>query len=81
MIRARIEPSLKEEVEGILYRLGLTASEVIHLLYRQIQMRRGLPFDVCIPNRLTAKTLTDSQKGRFVKHFGSRKDLYNDLGL
>lgn len=76
MIRARMEPSLKGEVEKILYRLGLTASEVIHLLYRQIKLRRGLPFDVCLPNRLTSKTLVDSQKGKNVKHFTSRKDLY-----
>lgn len=81
MIRARVEPSLKEEVERILYRLGLTASEVIHLLYRQIKLRRGLPFNVCLPNRLTSKTLADSQRGKKVRHFVSREELYDDLGL
>ena len=43
-IRARIEPSLKTEVEAILCELGMTASETIHLLYRQIKLRRGIPF-------------------------------------
>ena len=80
-IRARIEPSLKDEVERILSRLGLTASETIHLLYRQIKLRHGLPFELRIPNRLTAKTLADSKTGRNVKHFSSKKDLYADLGL
>ena len=36
-IRTRIEPSLKREVEAILAQLGLTASETVHLLYRQIK--------------------------------------------
>jgi DNA-damage-inducible protein J len=80
-IRARIEPDLKNEVDTILTQLGLTASETIHLLYRQIKMRRGLPFDVRLPNDLTAKTLKMSRAGRGVKYFSSKKALYADLGL
>jgi DNA-damage-inducible protein J len=80
-IRARIEPRLKSEVEDILSHLGLTASETIHLLYRQIKLRQGLPFEVAIPNDLTAETLRSSKAGRKVKRFGSKKELYADLGL
>jgi DNA-damage-inducible protein J len=80
-IRARIEPGLKIEVENILSELGLTVSETVHLLYRQIKLQRGLPFDVRIPNALTARTLNTSRKGKGVKRFGSRKELYADLGL
>ncbi len=54
-IRARIEPCLKSEVEEILADLDLTASEAVHLLYRPIKLQRGLPFDVRIPNELTAR--------------------------
>ncbi len=80
-VRARIEPGLKNEVEDILSRLGLTASETILLLYRQIKLRRQLPFTVSIPNRLTAKTLRESKSGKNVKHFASKKEFYADLGL
>jgi len=80
-IRARVEPGLKHEVEVILDHLGLTASEVIHLLYRQIKLRRGLPFEVRIPNELTARTLRASKSGRNVKSFATKKELHNDLGL
>lgn len=80
-IRARIEPALKTEVDSILSALGLTSSETIHLLYRQIKLRRGLPFTVEIPNALTAKTLRNSKSGKGVKHFSSKKALYTDLGL
>jgi len=80
-IRARIEPSLKSEVEAILCELGMTASETIHLLYRQIKLRRGIPFAVEIPNALTAKTLRDSRTGKNVKKFATKSDLYADLGL
>ena len=80
-IRARIEPDLKNEVESILGELGLTSSETIHLLYRQIQLHRGLPFEVKIPTPLTAKVLEESKAGKKVKHFASKRELYADLGL
>lgn len=80
-IRTRIEPDLKNEVESILAQLGLTASEAVHLLYRQIQLRRGLPFEVRIPNSATARTLKVSKSGRGVKRFGTRQELYADLGI
>jgi DNA-damage-inducible protein J len=78
-IRTRIEPSRKSEVEDILSQLGLTASETVQLLYRQIKLQRGLPFDVRIPNALTARTLHASQAGKNVKRFGSKKELFADL--
>jgi DNA-damage-inducible protein J len=80
-IRTRIEPGLKSEVEGILSDLGLTASETVQLLYRQIKLHRGLPFEVRLPNALTTRTLNASKAGRSVKRFGSKKELYADLGL
>jgi DNA-damage-inducible protein J len=80
-IRARVEPRLKLEVEGILSELGLTASETIQLLYRQIKFRRGLPFDVRIPNELTARTLRAGKTGVGLKKFATKKELYSDLGL
>jgi DNA-damage-inducible protein J len=80
-IRARVEPSLKSEVEDILERLGLSASQTIQLLYRQIKLRDGLPFDVRLPNELTTRTLRRSRKGQGVKRFTRKDDFYRDLGL
>ena len=81
VIRARVEPGLKSEVENILGHLGLTASETIHLLFRQIKLQRGLPFEVRIPNELTTRTLRKSKAGRNLKRFSSKRELYADLGL
>lgn len=79
MIRVRIEPSLKSEVEYILAQLGLTASETIQLLYRQIKLQRGLPLDVRIPIALTARTLRASKASKNVTRFGSKRELFADL--
>lgn len=45
-ISARIDPQLKRSAETIFEKLGLTASQAISLFYRQVQLQRGLPFEV-----------------------------------
>jgi len=80
-IRARIKPTVKIQAERILSSLGMTASDAIQLLFHQIQLRRGLPFQVELPNPETAKVLRNSRKGKGVKQYASKKDLYRDLGL
>ena len=49
MIRARVEPRLKKEAEEVLAELGLRPSEAVSVYYRQIVLRRGIPFDVVVP--------------------------------
>lgn len=46
---ARIEPETKEQAEAILASLGVPVSNAITMFYRQIILRRGLPFDVRLP--------------------------------
>ena len=46
---ARIEPDLKEQAETILAALGIPASNAITMLYKQIVLQKGLPFDVKLP--------------------------------
>ena len=46
---ARIDTGLKDNAEGILAQLGITPSSAIQMLYRQIVLRNGLPFDLRLP--------------------------------
>ena len=43
-VYARIDVDLKENAEGILYRLGISPSEAIKMLYSQIVLVKGMPF-------------------------------------
>lgn len=42
----RMEPELKNQAEEILSSLGLSASTAINMFYRQIVLKRGIPFDL-----------------------------------
>lgn len=80
-IRTRIEPELKEAVEIILEKLGLTQTEAIKIFYKQIELYQGLPFEVRIPNSTTRKAIKDSFEGKNNKHFNSADELFDDLGI
>ena len=44
MIRARMEPELKEQAEDVLRELGLSPTHAITIFYREVVRRQGLPF-------------------------------------
>ncbi|MFK7845043.1 MAG: type II toxin-antitoxin system RelB/DinJ family antitoxin [Rhodothermales bacterium] len=80
-ISARIDPKIKQRAEQIFQQLGLTASQAITLFYRQVEMRKGLPFPVEIPNETTLKALKEAQDKDNLSKFESSQDLYEDLGI
>lgn len=47
---ARIDTGLKENAEGILAQLGITPSSAIQMLYSQIVLTKGMPFDIRLPS-------------------------------
>ncbi len=48
-VYARIDTGLKENAEGILSQLGITPASAIQMLYSQIVLQRGLPFEPRLP--------------------------------
>lgn len=81
MIRARTEPALKREVEAIFKELGLSTTEAINLFYSQTKMRKGLPFEVAIPNEVTLKTCRDTDRGRNLIECKDAEDMFRKLGI
>ncbi len=49
VVYARVNTPLKERAEGILAQLGITPSSAIQMLYSQVILHNGLPFEPRIP--------------------------------
>ena len=60
IVKSRIDLDLKNEAERVLSALGLTASDAIRMMFKQIAARQGLPFDVKIPNAQTQSAMRDA---------------------
>ncbi|MBM4046655.1 MAG: type II toxin-antitoxin system RelB/DinJ family antitoxin [Planctomycetes bacterium] len=81
LIRARIESRLKEDAENIFRRLGVSTAQAIAIFYRQVTLRKGLPFNVVIPNETTRKTLEATDSGRDVILCKDAEDMFRKLGI
>jgi DNA-damage-inducible protein J len=81
IVRTRIEPGLKREAEKLLARLGLTASQAITLFYRQVTLRKGLPFDIVIPNATTRRVFEDTDADRNLVVCSDADDMFKKLGI
>ncbi len=57
-VYARIDTNLKENAEAILAQLGITPSSAIQMMYSQIVLRRGMPFDLQLPAPTAIGTMT-----------------------
>ena len=77
-IQARIQPELKEMGDAILKKIGITASQAINALYAQIVMRKGLPFELKIPNPETKAAMYELEQGGG-KTFTSFQAMIDDL--
>ena len=80
-IRARIEPDLKNKAEHIFRQLGLTTTQAITLFYKQVELRKGLPFDIAISNEITRRTFDDTDAGRNLIVCDDADDMFKKLGI
>ena len=76
-VYARIDTKLKDTAEGILAQLGISPSAAIQMLYSQIILERGMPFESRLPVRtpVAAGSLSREQLDlELQKGFASAKE-------
>jgi DNA-damage-inducible protein J len=81
MVRARLEPDLKNRAESVFHRLGLNATQAITIFYRQVELRDGLPFDVVVPTATTKRAFEASETGRDLVVCDDADDMFRKLGI
>ena len=78
-VRARIEPHLKDDVDKLLHRLGMSTTEAINLFYNQIRLHQGIPFSVEVPNAYTQKTFESTDRGEELHSYKSVDEMFEAL--
>ncbi len=81
VISARIDPKLKHGAEEVFKELGLSATQAITLFYKQVELERGLPFAVRVPNDITVKALEQARTREGLVSYNTLDDLFEDLGI
>jgi DNA-damage-inducible protein J len=81
MITTRVDPDLKADAEKVLSKLGISTTEAINLFLSQVRLRRGLPFDVKIPNKATLKAMKDAEEGRNLSSYDSLDEFFKKMAI
>lgn len=80
-VRARVDEAVKNEAAEVLAGMGLTVSDVVRIALTKIAREKALPFDMRVPNALTAETLAKSDRGEDVHRAKDAEDLFQQLGI
>jgi len=77
--RARMDDSLKTEAELILSSVGITPSEAIRMLYKQIVNRHEFPLELRTPNTKTLAAFSEIDDNlEELETFASFDELLNE---
>jgi len=79
IIQTRVDPATKESAQMILKKLNISMSEAISMYLSQIALHNGIPFELKIPNEVTAKTLRDTENGKNLHKADSVDALFEEL--
>ena len=80
-VRARIDPTLKKEVEDLFHELGISTTEAINIFYHQVKLRQGLPFPIIIPNETTKEVFQDTDEGKNIIYFTDVDEMFKKLKI
>ena len=81
VVRARINPELKRNVEVLLSKLGLTTTQAITLFFQQMELRNGLPFPVELPNEETQDVFEKTDRGEELVECEDADDMFKKLNI
>jgi DNA-damage-inducible protein J len=79
MIHARIDPKLKQSAERVFSKIGITTTEAIRLFLKQVELHKGLPFSVAIPNPQTVAAMREANDPAALKRYCSFHKLRESI--
>jgi len=75
-VRCRIDEELKARATEILNACGLSLSDAMRLFLRQVVTTQGLPFEVRVPSKKTARAMKQARQIR--RQFDSIDEMLRD---
>lgn len=78
-VRARMAPGLKAEVESLLEQLGVTTTDAINMFFSQIRLRKGIPFSIEMPNKITRQTFEATDRGEDLRAYKNLDEMFKAL--
>ncbi len=81
VVRARIDPAIRDEASAILADWGLTVSDALRMTLTRIAREKRLPFSEEIPNEETRKAFEAIDKREGLHYAKDADDMFKQLGI
>jgi DNA-damage-inducible protein J len=78
-IHARTDAALKAETEAIFKELGVNFTEAINLFLNQVRLRKGFPFPINVPNRVTRETFEKTDRGEDLNSYENIDEFFRKM--
>jgi DNA-damage-inducible protein J len=78
-IQTRVDPDIKRNAQKILSTLNISMSEAISIYLTQITLNKGIPFEIKIPTKLTARILKESENRKELHKVSDVDELFQEL--
>ena len=65
----KLDKKAKQEAKRVFKQLGLTMGEAFNLFLHQVNLNKGLPFEVKIPNQATLKVIQEARNEQNIDDF------------
>lgn len=65
----KLDKESKEKAKLIFKELGITMGDAFNMFLSQVNLHKGIPFDVKLPNKTTKQVIKESRQGENVADF------------
>lgn len=80
MVHVRVDEGVKERASATLAKMGISVSDAVRMMLVRVADEKALPFEVRVPNSVTAKAMRAADKKRG-KRLRSSEAVFRDLGI
>lgn len=63
----KLDKEAKEEAKKVFKQLGISMGDAFNMFLHQVSLHKGIPFEIKVPNKETAKTIAEARKGKNVE--------------
>ena len=75
MIHARVDPRLKMSAERVFSKIGISTTEAIRLFLKQVELHKGLPFPVAVPDAETVAAMAEANNAAALTRYKSFREM------
>jgi DNA-damage-inducible protein J len=65
----KLDKEAKEEAKKVFKQLGISMGDAFNMFLHQVSLHKGMPFELKIPNKETAKTIAEAREGKNIEDF------------